>query len=700
MDRKRTILVVDDNGDDRAEIRRLLQQHRPLWRVAFASTGSEGLHMAGKERPDCILLDYHLPDMNGGDFLAALTTDDRHVDVPVAVLTGQEDDDVARSVLSRGAQDYLVKDGLSAMGLARAIENAIEKHQIRGELDSQRANAELRTRKLEALREELQHNLAELADAQESRDRFLAVMSHEMRTPLNAIIGYADLLDIGMHGELNPEQRMHLDRIRFGGRHLLDLINDVLDLARADARKLDLDLRPVDIVAALEEVTGLLESQAREKELTLHFEPDGYEPPLVQADLQRLRQVLANLIGNAIKFTEEGGVTVRCEAGPGGTVLVHVDDTGIGIDADVLPLVFDDFFQARGDLTREKGGSGLGLAIARRLAMLMGGEIRARSNVGEGSTFTLVLQAAPADAVRRADDVADQDLRRKGDAAMRDARVARTLDLAAGPSAGTVVVVAYGHDAAALTELERQVHPGVQLVWTVDDRDVPDLVVEHRPPLVVLDIGSSDGSGWRVANEVQANPELANTAVLLLPSIPEPTTVSAGDALDLGWVSLVPKPFTSKQLSDAVAVAAQRHREDDTGDGRGYNVMIVDDDPDSRRVAANFLQGDGIIVREEADGESALQAMRRELPDVVVLDLMMPVLDGFGVLATMRADPRLARIPVVVLTAKSLTEAERKFLARSAVRVLQKGEYRLADVAALVLRAAARPPHTGILPGD
>jgi CheY-like chemotaxis protein len=158
------------------------------------------------------------------------------------------------------------------------------------------------------------------------------------------------------------------------------------------------------------------------------------------------------------------------------------------------------------------------------------------------------------------------------------------------------------------------------------------------------------------------------------------------DALNLGWVSLVPKPFTAEQLTRAVSDAASTMGTDDR---REYDVLVVDDDPDSRRVAFQFLTEAGLRVRESSDGESALVEMHRRSPDVVVLDLMMPVLDGFGVLATMRADPVLSSVPVVVLTAKSLSEAERQFLSRSAVRVLQKGEYRLADVAALVLRAAS-----------
>jgi signal transduction histidine kinase len=675
----RTILIVDDSSDDRAAIRRLIERGGDAYVVLEAATGEAGLGLAS--RAACILLDNNLPDMDGIEFIRRLRgtrTERRALPVAVALLTGDDRANVASRALGLGAQDYLVKDSLTATGLARAIENAIEKHQIQRELDDERLAAESRNRKLEALREELQKKLVELADAQKARERFLAVMSHETRTPLNAIIGYADLLEMELEGPLTDGQRQHLARIRVGGRHLLDLINDVLDLARADARTMDLDLRPVDVYAVLEEVTALLHSQAEAKGLRLRLEPAPQQLPHAHADLQRLRQIVTNLVGNAIKFTDEGEVVIRCDAGADG-VRVHIRDTGIGIEPDALPLVFDDFYQARGELTREKGGSGLGLAIARRLADLMGGAVTATSMLGEGSTFTLLLRAA-LEGELRAEDVARHEARM--DAMTTQPRRSQGAQ---------ATVVAFGVDRDALSALESHVHPGVRLVWTTDAGDVPQLAVEEGAALVVLDVGGAADAAWRAASAIQEVPALASTAVLLLPSIPAVGTAPGAEGLDLGWVSVVPKPFTPEQLTRAVAAAAGRDAgQESDGD---YSVLIVDDDPDSRRVAREFLVDASASVREVADGETALVEMRRELPDVVVLDLMMPVLDGFGVLAAMRVDPLLAGVPVVVLTAKSLTEAEREFLARSTVRVLQKGEYRLADVAALVLRAARSHLH-------
>jgi len=671
---RRTVLVVEDSAADREVVRRLFQKQPRKYTIVEAATGAEGLARCRDTRLDCVLLDFLLPDMDGVQFLDALAQPTGQVPLPVAMITARDDDATASVVLARGAQDYLLKTALTSHALGRAVENTIEKFRILRELDEQRAAIELRNHKLEVLRDELQTKVEDLADATKAKDRFLAVMSHEMRTPLNAILGYAELLDMELEGGLADGQRQQVERIRVGSKHLLGLINDVLDLTRADARKLELDMRPVDLGAVVEEVAALLQAQADARDLRLVVE-SCQNLPHVQADLQRLRQILLNLVGNALKFTDEGSVTVRCSVeGGGATVLVQVVDTGIGIDVDVLPLIFNEFYQAQGELTRRHGGTGLGLSISRRLAELMGGSIDVTSHPGEGSVFTLRMRSSTVGSALRPQDVLEH-----------DAAMAAHAVFARRPQMQRAVV-AFGSEGDTLAELARRVQPRVRLAWTTDIDEVVSLAVRERASLVVLDIGADGGAGWRAAMALKDLEELADTAVLLLPSIPAAAADDPVDALNLGWVSLVPKPFTAEQLTRAVSNAAATMS---TEDGQEYDVLVVDDDPDSRRVASQFLTEAGLHVRESNDGESALLEMRRRSPDVVVLDLMMPVLDGFGVLATMRADPVLSSVPVVVLTAKSLSEAERQFLSRSAVRVLQKGEYRLADVAALVLRAAS-----------
>lgn len=669
------ILIVDDSEADRLEYRRLLQKHVPHWTVVEAETGEDALRTLGRETVDCVLLDYSLPDMDGSGFLHRLNgrPDADLTPVPVAVLTGHDDHRIAQSMLHEGAQDYLIKGTLTPLGLVRVVENAVEKHAIRWELERSRAAAEMRTWQLERTQEQLREKVSELDTATRAKDQFVAVMSHEMRTPLNAILGYAELLEVGVHGDLPPAARSYIERIRLGGRHLLDLINDVLDLSRVDAEEVDLAIRPVDPVAVIEEVTHLLEREAAQKDVSLVLQPFGAPVPAVAADLPRLRQIVTNLVANAIKFTDAGRITLALEERDGHIALL-VRDTGVGIPAAMLPMIFDRFFQVDGSFTRQRGGIGLGLAISQRLARQMGGSLDATSEEGKGSTFTLVLPIA-----HQPNGVEPPS---SAGAELPDAR----------PAAPAVRVLAYSENESALAALRTHVEPSVDLRWTTSPDAVRELAIEQHVELIVLDISSAGGGAWTAAGSLQDVPELSSTAVLLLPTIPESASAEPTAAIDLGWVSLVPKPFTEQQLTSAVARAADS-RDDADGEqeepkARPCEVLVVDDDPESRHVARTFLVRAGLHVREATDGESALVAMRFRRPGVVVLDLMMPVIDGFGVLAAMRADTHLSGVPVVVLSAKTLTAAERAFLGRSAVRVLQKGEHRLSDVAALVLRAA------------
>jgi signal transduction histidine kinase len=678
--RARRVLLVEDDYDECKRFSRMLRGADRRYDVVECSSGGEAVRLIRDgDRPfDCVLLDYNLPDMDGLEILRMLGRSS----VAVSVLTGRDDDALAAKMLDAGAEDYLLKEGMTAHALMRSIENVIEKHEIRLQLEQQRAAAELRSRRLELTRDELQVKVTELAAATQARDRFMAMMSHEMRTPLNAILGYTELLELEIDGGLSDGQRRQLERIRVGSRHLLDLINDVLDLARADADKLELDVRPVDVSAVIDEVHALLENQARQRNLRLSVSEIPPDFPAVLADLQRLRQIVMNLIGNAIKFTESGEITVTATYEPGTDfVRINVTDTGIGMAEDVVSHAFDEFYQGDGELTRRRGGSGLGLAISRRLARVMRGDIFVESTPGHGSTFSLALPMAKADSALRREDVARHGARM----AMHAAKPERLPREA-------VAVAAFGDDAQALAALAKQVEPAVRLFWTTDVKELPDIVVRERVPLAILVVPSGDGAAWKAAHVLTELPPEKAPAILLLPALVTGQDGSIASGVDLGWVSLVPKPFTANQLTRAVSTAAGQEGED--GNRQPLEVVVIDDDEDSRRVAAKFLNERGVRVHECEDGESGLMEMRLRPPDVVVLDLMMPVLDGFGVLAAMRADIMLAGIPVVVLTAKTLTEAERQFLARTAVKVLQKGEHRLADIAALVLRAAVRARST------
>ncbi|HST61760.1 MAG TPA: ATP-binding protein, partial [Longimicrobium sp.] len=518
----------------------------------------------------------------------------------------------------------------------------------------------------------------EQADAANvAKSQFLANMSHELRTPINAIIGYADLLEVGVAGTLTEGQQSYVDRLKSGGQHLIGLVNEILDLAKVEAGEMVVERHAAPVLEAAEAALSLVAPQAAAKGIQIGLERRSCNADaLYLGDPDRVRQILVNLLSNAVKFTGEGGrITLRCltvdaadAPGAGPWISVEVEDTGMGIAPEHLGRVFEPFLQVDDKHTRREGGTGLGLTISRKLARLMGGDLTVKSRPGEGSSFTLLLPAGTQEDVAQDDETGS---------------VEAQVEF-------PVVVVAYGEDRKTLDELRRQVHPGVRLVGTTNVGEVVALARRERAWLVVLEISGEGDGVWQVAHSLHHVPELARTAVLLLPSIPSSEAGPAAGRLAVGWISLVPKPFSSDQLIRAVSVAAAGSGPDEALQSmEGYDVLIVDDDPDTRHIAAAHLHGAKAEVREALDGALALAEMRRIPPDVVVLDLMMPVMSGFDVLDAMRLDPVLARIPVVVLTAVSPTEAERQLLARTAAGILRKGSHDLGDVAALVLRAAA-----------
>jgi signal transduction histidine kinase len=393
----RRILLVEDNVDDRGFIHRMLHGRRRAYRITDCVSGADAIARLREhaEDFDCVLLDYHLADRDAISVMNALRTPRGLLPLPISLLTGWDDDSIAASVLEHGAEDFLLKDALTANALVRSIENAIERFDIRCQLDAEREAVEVRNTHLEAVREQLQLKVGELAAANQSRDRFIAMMSHEMRTPLNAVLGYAEILELEVDGPLSVAQHRHLGRIRIGSRHLLDLIDDVLDLARSDAQRMPLNIRAVDVMPIMEEVQTLLYVQASQKQLALTVAGGFSDRPFALADPQRLRQIIMNLVGNAIKFTESGSVVLSTDSSPDRRfVRISVTDTGIGMPTDVRERVFQEFYQGDSTLTRAQGGSGLGLAISRRLAAAMQGEINVTSEVRRGSTFTLSLPAS------------------------------------------------------------------------------------------------------------------------------------------------------------------------------------------------------------------------------------------------------------------------------------------------------------------
>ena len=377
-----TILLVDDSPEDRELYRRALMQDAER-QVVFlkADTGREGLDRCRSEKPDCILLDFNLPDLDGLEFLTALGAESAEHKPAVVMLTGQGNEAVAVEAMKRGAQDYVLKGDVTAESLQRAVRHAVGKVALEHEIAKQQ--------------QDLARSNRELERASRVKDEFLAKMSHELRTPLNSIIGFTEMM---MHDTKDPpagKRATRLEKVHRNGQNLLALINDILDISKIEAKQLTLARDSVDATTLIGECVELVEPLIKKDAVELRQQLDEslVSHPDWTGDALRLQQVVMNLLSNAAKFTERGHVEVRGSV-TDGFLVIEVEDTGLGIPKEHLSRIFDDFHQVDSSSTRRAGGTGLGLAICTKLCQLMGGEITATSTLGIGSLFTIRLPIA------------------------------------------------------------------------------------------------------------------------------------------------------------------------------------------------------------------------------------------------------------------------------------------------------------------
>ena len=492
--------------------------------------------------------------------------------------------------------------------------------------------------------QELEESNAKLEDARQIADeanraksRFLANMSHELRTPLNAIIGYSEMLeeeatDSGLDA-LVPD----LKKVHGAGRHLLQLINDVLDLSKIEAGRMDLYLETFEVRPMVDEVVNTIQPLVKQKGNTLVVDC----PPDVgamHADLTKLRQSLFNLLSNASKFTEEGTVTleVRREAGHDGPWLrFSVRDSGIGMTEQQLERLFQPFSQADASTTRRYGGTGLGLAITKRFIEMMGGLVSVESVPGSGSTFTLRLPASTEEVVVR-----------------------RTGEHARQRGGGIVLVIDDDptvHDLVGRI-LERE---GIPVVAVNSGDEGISLAREIHPSAIILDVMMPGNDGWHVLRELKREPRLAGIPVLMLTIVDDRSFGMA-----LGASEYLTKPVDRDRLVEVV-----RRLRHESGSG---TALVVDDDEAARDRLTSLLGQEGWSVIEAADGRQALERLADVEPDLILLDLQMPVLDGFGFLNELRSRPGGAEVPVVVITGRDLTTDEREILSLSVRRVFDK----------------------------
>jgi signal transduction histidine kinase/CheY-like chemotaxis protein len=476
-------------------------------------------------------------------------------------------------------------------------------------------------------------------EAERLKSDLVSTVSHELRTPLASVLGFTELL---LERDLEAAtQERYLQTIHKEARRLTSLINDFLDLQRIEEGSFSLSLRKFELAPLVDEQVGLFSAQSDRHVLEVEL-PE--RPLSVVGERDRIAQALANLISNAIKYSPEGG-PVKVEAQQrNGSIRVGVRDQGLGIPADQQRKLFTKFFRVDSSDTREIGGTGLGLALVREIVEAHGGRVGFESEEGAGSTFWFELPAA--ESLREG----------KNGTAARSGRVLVVED---DPAA-----------AALLTEHLAEDGFAVEVVATGEDALVR--ATADPPALVCLDIvlpGELDG--WDVLAQLKGDARTANVPVVIC-------TARNGRerAGVLGASDFLTKPFSSRQLRAAISRLLPT-------DG---SVLVVDDDPAVRRLVAETLRAEGVELREAADGHAALREIEERRPDAVVLDLILPELDGFAVLEHLQSDPVLRTLPVVVLTGTHLSEHERTQLESRALALLQKSFYSPQELRRLIRR--------------
>jgi signal transduction histidine kinase/CheY-like chemotaxis protein len=491
--------------------------------------------------------------------------------------------------------------------------------------------------------------------ANRTKSTFLANMSHELRTPLNAIIGYSEMLEEEAQERGLEDLAPDLGKIHAAGKHLLSLINDVLDLSKIEAGKMELYLEDFDVRALVQDVEATIRPLVEKNESLLEVRCPS-DIGQIHADLTRVRQILFNLVSNAAKFTQRGRVglevqPIRIQGEE--WIELSVADTGIGLTPEQQRRLFQSFSQADPSTSRKYGGTGLGLVISRRFAQMMGGDIHLRSEFGRGSTFTVRLP-------------------RSGGPA-RPAPGHAPVSAEVTPASPLVLVV---DDEKATRELitrglEKE---GFRMIAAASGDEALRLARERKPDVISLDVLMPGMDGWTVLRSLKADPITAPIPVVMVSMLDDRDIGHA-----LGASDYLTKPFDRQKL----VTALRRYRRD----GSLRPVLVVEDDASTREVIKRALERDGWAVSEADNGRRGLQSVARHVPDVILLDLIMPEMDGFEFVAELRKSESGRKIPVVVVTAKELTEEDRRRLNGQVRRVLHKGSFSREELSSELRRA-------------
>ena len=524
---------------------------------------------------------------------------------------------------------------------------------------------------LKRIEQALQQKNVELQDASRMKSEFLANMSHELRTPLNAIIGFSEVLSDGLLGDMTDKQRKFIDDIFKSGKHLLSLINDILDLSKVEAGKMLLDLDPVDVSSLLRNSLSIIKGQAAARHVRLDMRaPDRLG--FMNADARKVKQIVYNLLSNAVKFTADGGDVIleanrvsRAEVGvfPGPWprltfplvesefsefLQVSVSDNGIGISPQGLSHLFKPFSQVDSGLARKFEGTGLGLALVKLLVDLHGGAVAVESAVGQGSRFMVWI---PIPATGAADKPR-----------LKSPTLPRLERLDGSRSA---LVVESNYKSAELIRVQLEAE-GFTVLHAVSAEDAITLAEREPLAVITLDIMMPGVDGWAFLKRLKEIPATRLVPIVIISILADRTKGFA-----LGAAAVMQSPVSRQELSECLSELGLSS----IGGDRSVTVLIVDDDPKAMELVAVRIRGLATTVLRAYDGKEAIAIAQRELPDLIVLDLLMPGASGFEVVAALNENPATAGIPVVVVTASEITEADRARLQGSVSTIMGKAGF-------------------------
>ncbi len=507
---------------------------------------------------------------------------------------------------------------------------------------------------LNRMNEELVHLYHQLEAANRHKSEFLASMSHELRTPLNGIIGFSEVLIDRLFGDLGVKQEEYLKNILDSGRHLLSLINDVLDLSKVEAGRMELELDHFSLAETLENGVTMVRERAGRHRISLNLDRDpGVD--IIEADERKVKQILFNLLSNAVKFTPDGGqVGIKAEMDRG-EVQVTVWDTGIGIAPGDQERIFEEFRQVGGTDGQKREGTGLGLALARRFVELHGGRIWVESEVGRGSHFTFTLPMYKASPPVIPQPRAEHPIigsAHKGPLVLiveDDPQAAQLLKLYLESTECSVEVARDGEEGFSKA---RQLHPA----------------------LITLDLLLPRVDGWDLLVRLKGDPGTREIPVVIVSIIDQP-----GKGFALGAADYLLKPVGREDLLHAL------RRVNLTGQQKERKtILTIDDDPMAVELVESILTKEGFRVLKAYGGEEGLSTARQEAPALIILDLLMPGVDGFTVVERLRADPTTATIPIVILTSKNLTLHEKERLSGEITYLARKSEFSRIEFVELV----------------